>query len=149
MAFLFLCGAAVHHISLVVENTGNLNLKGMFSLSIKFLPTDLCGVSLQNVAGGDVALLIEASRPVYAYENNKRTDTIEGYQTTLVAVGNKYKRFCVKTATPVAKQEQLDAAKDGVLKVRIKGFQGRFYHSSRDDDYILTATAEAIEVLGN
>lgn len=117
-------------------------------MSVKFSPTDLCEVSILSVAGGDVALLIEESRPIYTYENNKRTDTIEGYQTTLVASGNKYKRFSVKTAAPVAKQEQLDAAKDGALKVKIKGFHGRFYYSSRENDYVLTATAEAIEVIG-
>lgn len=102
-------------------------------------------ITIEQVAGSEVVLLTE-SREIFKYENGQRTDVSDGFRNTVVAPSNKYEQFTVKTPTAVVTPEQLAAAKDGVLKVRIKGFVGRFYRT-RTGEYAFTSTAESMEVV--
>lgn len=115
-------------------------------------PETLKNISIEQVAGSDIVLVTDL-REVYKYENNKRTDTVDGYRYAVVAPDNKYEQFSIKTAKAFITPEQLAAAKGGVIKVRVKGFKGRFYRSrdtrdTRDTrDYLFTSTAEALEII--
>lgn len=102
--------------------------------------------TIDQIAKSDT-VLVTALKELYRYdESGKRTDQLEGYRYTVVAPDNKYAEFDVKTPTATVTQEQLDAAKGGVIKAKVKGFSGRFYRT-RTGDYAFTATAEALEPL--
>ena len=105
--------------------------------------------TIDQIAKSDI-VLITAVRELFRYDaSGKRTDELEGYRYNVVAPENKYVEFDFKAPTAAITQEQLDAAKGGGVKAKVKGFKGRFYFNSRIKDYAFTATAEAIEVLGN
>lgn len=109
-------------------------------------PQDIT-VTIEQVAKSDTVLLIEI-REAFKYENGKRTDVSDGFRCVVVAPANKYATFNIKTPRAVVTPEQLAAAKDGVIKVKVKGFQGRFYRSRENDkEYLFTATAESLEVV--
>ena len=110
-----------------------------------FSPTDL-NITIEQVAGSDNVLITDV-REVFKYENGKRTDTLEGYRYNAVAPDNKFQQLNIKTAKPYVTPEQLAAAKGGVIKVRVKGFQGRFYRPRASRDYLFTSTAEALEII--
>lgn len=103
-------------------------------------------LSIEQIAGSDIVLVIDV-REAYKYENGKRSDALDGYRHTAVAPDNKFEQFTVKTAKAFITPEQLAAAKGGVVKVRVKGFKGRFYRSRETHDYLLTSTAEALEII--
>lgn len=108
-------------------------------------PNDIT-LTLEQVAGSDIVLITEV-REVFKYENGKRTDTLDGYRHNAVAPDNKFQQFAIKTAKSFITPEQLAAAKGGVIKVRVKGFQGRFYRPRDSQDYLFTSTAEALEII--
>ncbi len=101
--------------------------------------------SIEQIAGSDIVLLTDI-RESYSYEDGKRTNTLEGFKNTVVAPSRKFTEFTIKTPKAVITPEQLAAAKDGMLKVKVKGFAGRFYRT-RDGEYAFTATADALEVV--
>ena len=102
--------------------------------------------TIDQIAKSDT-VLITAVKELYHYDvNGKRTDQLEGYRHSVVAPDNKFVELEIKTSTAAVTQEQLDAAKGGVIKAKGKGFSGRFYRT-RTGDYAFTATAEALEPL--
>lgn len=102
--------------------------------------------SLLQVAGSEQVLLT-GCLPIKDFVDGKPTDKIIGYRYTLVAPQNKYESFTVKVeqASPAISPEELEA-KGGTVKVKIKGFQGRFYRD-RNKEYQFTAKAESVEVI--
>ena len=110
--------------------------------------TDI-NVTIEQAACSDTVLVTDM-REAFKYENGKRTDVSDGFRYNVVAPSNKYVDFTIKTQRPFVTPEQLAAAKDGVVKVRVKGFAGRFYRirsSNGNIDYAFTATAESLEVV--
>lgn len=108
-------------------------------------PTDV-NVTIEQVAGIDTVLVTKV-REVYKYDDaNNRTNILEGFRYTVVAPAKKYVEFTIKTSKAFITAEQLAAAKDGILKVKVKGFVGRFY-PTRDKEYGFTSTAEGLEVV--
>lgn len=108
-------------------------------------PSDITP-TIEQVAGSEFVLLTDI-REVYKYdESNNRTNVLEGYRYTVVAPAKKYAEFSIKTTRAFVTPEQLAAAKDGVIKVRVKGFAGRFYRT-RDREYAFTSTAEGLEIV--
>lgn len=102
--------------------------------------------TIEQIAKSDT-VLVTAVRELFRYDlGGKRTDESDGYRYTVVAPANKFTEFNIKTPTATVTQEQLDAAKDGVVKAKVKGFSGRFYRT-KTGDYAFTATAEALEPL--
>ena len=108
-------------------------------------PSDI-NFTIEQIAKNDV-VLITAVKELWHYdESGKRTDESDGFRYTVVAPANRFTEFNIKTPTATVTQEQLDAAKDGVVKAKVKGFSGRFYRT-KTGDYAFTATAEALEPL--
>lgn len=111
-------------------------------------PSDI-KLTIEQVAGSDTVLVTEV-REVKKYDAaGNRTDTPDGFRYTAVAPAKKYAEFPIKTSKAFVTPEQLAAAKDGVVKVRVKGFVGRFYRvrKDKDVDYAFTSTAESLEVV--
>lgn len=102
--------------------------------------------TIEQIAGSDIVLLTDI-REVFAYEDGKKTTKSDGYRCTVVAPAAKYVEFSVKTPRAVVTVEQLAAAKDGTIRVKVKGFKGRFYRT-RDGDFAFTSTADTMEVVG-
>ena len=102
--------------------------------------------SVELIAGSD-AVLVTDVREVFKYDDaGNRTNTPDGFRNTVVAPAKKYAEFTIKTAKAFVTPEQLAAAKDGTVKVKVKGFVGRFYRT-RGGDYAFTSTAESLEIL--
>lgn len=105
-------------------------------------------VTMEQAANSDVVMLIEI-KEAWKYVNKKRTDELEGYRNLVVAPNNRYEQISIKTPQAVVTPAQLAAAKDGVIKVRVHGFAGRFYRVGDRDkaEYAFTATAERLEII--
>lgn len=103
-------------------------------------------ITIEQVAKSDVVLVTDV-REAFKYENGKRTEASDGFRFTVVAPDNKFQQFSIKAARPFVTPEQLAAAKGGVIKVRVKGFHGRFYRSRETREYLFTSTAEALEII--
>lgn len=101
--------------------------------------------TIDQIAGGDTVLLTDI-REVFAYEGGKRTEKPDGFRCTVVAPLRKYTQLTIKVPRAVVTEEQLAASKDGMIKVKVKGFRGRFYRT-REGDYAFTSTADAMEVV--
>ena len=111
-------------------------------------PTDI-NPTVEQVAGSDIVLVTEI-KETFKYENGKRTDVCDGFRNSVVAPSKKYADFTIKTQKAFVTPEQLAAAKDGVVKVRVRGFVGRFYRVRKEDgsfDYAFTSTADSLEVV--
>lgn len=102
-------------------------------------------LGIEQVAGSD-RLLVKDVRESYLYQDGKRTKEVDGYRYLCVAPDRKYEELSVKTTKAWVTRDQLVAAKGGMIMVKVKGFQGKFYRT-RDGEYAFTATAEALEVV--
>lgn len=102
-------------------------------------------VNEQQVTKGGPMLYI-GGRPVKEFKDGKSTEKIVGYSYTIVCPSNKYEQFQLKVEQPqpLLTPEELEA-KGGTVKVKVKGFEGRFYQNA-EKQIIFTAKATAIEV---
>lgn len=100
---------------------------------------------IDQIAGSDIVLLTDI-REAFAYEDGKRTDKSDGFRCTVVAPDKKFAEFSIKTPKAVVTPEQLASAKGGMIKVRVKNFEGRFYRT-REGDYAFTSIADSMEVV--
>lgn len=108
-------------------------------------PNDI-NVTIEQVAGSDTVIVTEV-REVFKYDDaGNRTNTLDGFRHSVVAPSKKYADFTIKTQKAFITSEQLAAAKDGVVRVKVKGFVGRFYRT-RNNEYAFTSTAESLEVV--
>lgn len=92
-------------------------------------------------------LLMVGFKPVKEYIDGKLTEKVIGYNYTVVCPSNKYEQFNIKIEQiePVIKPEELEV-KGGAVKVKVKGFEGRFYQDAQKN-VLFTAKAAGIEVL--
>lgn len=101
---------------------------------------------LNLIAKGDTVLITGFSK-VKKYIDNKPTDQVESIRYACVAPMNHYEGFNVKIQghTPIITDEELEA-KGGSIKVKLKGFEGKFY-LDKSGKYQFTSTATGIEVI--
>lgn len=87
---------------------------------------------------------------LYAYKDNQKTDTIIGYAADVVFPNMQYTKCKIKvfdTASMHLLQEQLKAAKGNGINCQCHNLRGKFYFSSADNNYKLSAQADRIDLL--
>lgn len=102
--------------------------------------------TLQQIAHGDTLLLTDFF-PVKEFIDGKPTDKIIAYRYVCVCPMNKYEQIAIRVeqAEPILTSEELSSK--GSLKVKPKGFEGRFYRD-RSGEFQFTAKATTLEVVG-
>ena len=81
--------------------------------------------------------------PSYIYENNKKTDKIDGYKYTVVLLDADYEKITVKIegARLVEDQEKYD------IPIKFTGLEVRFYQDFTTKVNHLKAKAKSIEIV--
>ncbi|KEZ91168.1 hypothetical protein [Lacrimispora celerecrescens] len=99
--------------------------------------------------GADKALLIGFSTIMeYDKETRKKTDKQIGISYEIVLDNNSYNKISVKVLGNLKPVISIEALQDAnAVRCTFKGFKARFYRDYRNNDYLLTASAEAIVLI--
>lgn len=102
--------------------------------------------TLPQIANGDTLLLTDIL-PVKEFIDGKSSDKIIGFRYTCVCPLNKYEQITIRVeeTKPVITNEELSAK--GAVKIKPRGFEGRFYKDGNSGEYRFTGKATAIEVV--
>jgi hypothetical protein len=107
---------------------------------------DKLNLSLSLLNGGSDSVLLIGYSSIMEYdkETRKRTDRQVGILYEVVLDRNGYEKLSVKVGNlkPVISMEALQDA--NAVRCTFKGFKARFYRDYKTNDYLLTASAEAI-----
>ncbi|WP_085833818.1 hypothetical protein [Clostridium merdae] len=102
--------------------------------------------TLQQIANSDTLLLTDFF-PVKEFVDGKSTDKIVAYRYVCVCPMNKYEQIAIRIEQTEAILTPEELSSKGSIKVKPKGFEGRFYRD-RSGEYQFTAKATTLEVLG-
>lgn len=91
---------------------------------------------------GDELILVDKPRPVFSYENGKRTDTVEamGYPTVSSKTWDKY---LIKVKETVPSVEFTDTP----IKVAFTNLEGKVWYDFKSNEIKLSITADSISVV--
>lgn len=105
----------------------------------------LDGAAICGNSKGSVLLLSVADG--YEYVDGKATSNINHQKYTVVLLDNDFEKIIIKVAgnQPVITNEQIQA-QGGHVKAVFTGLTGKFYRSN-SGEYLLSAKADAVEVL--
>ncbi len=84
-------------------------------------------------------MLLTDVKPVYEYQDQKRTDKLIGYAYTVALAAHKYADLTVK----ISGEKQIELAGDS-MPVHFDGLKVHAYKSYRDGEVYFSATADKI-----
>ncbi len=99
-------------------------------------------IGLNALSAGGPLVAVEV-KEVYAYENGKKTGTIEAYKVDIIAIQNNYERFTVRIANkPLITEEQL-----GKACVTFENFAAKIYRDFKNNSYALSCKADSVTIV--
>lgn len=109
--------------------------------------TKLSQLTITNFSNGGPAVLDEV-RPSYAYQNNERTDKVNGLKVTVVFPANRYEKLTVTVADPIDRLSAvLDNAPAGTgVPVSFVNFAAKVYRD-RSGDKSVSAKADSVQIV--
>lgn len=107
----------------------------------------LTQLTMANFSNGGQAVL-DAVRPSYEFQNNQRTDKVNGLKVTVVFPGNRYEKLTVTVADPIDRLSAvLDKTPAGTpVLVSFVNFTAKVYRD-RSGDKAISAKADSVQIV--
>lgn len=118
-------------------------------MAYNFDITKLSNLSLENFSNGGPVVL-EGVRVSYEYQNNLRTDKVNGLKVTVVLPANRYEKLTVTVADPVDRLSAvLDKTPAGTpVMVAFVNFTAKVYRD-RNGDKAISAKADSVRIVAD
>lgn len=103
-------------------------------------------IPIQIAAKSEIVYIVDV-KPIKKFVDGKPLDELLGFSYVVSCPANKFETFSIKVEQqqPVITPEELEA-KGGVVKAKIKGFQGKFYQN-KNKDICFAAKATDVELI--
>lgn len=101
--------------------------------------------SIHNCQDAEKSLVATNVKPVYEYENKRKTEKIVGYSITLVDFLNEFEKYQVRID---GQEKPLIIPEGNYIPVYLRNLTGKLYTDFASGEVKVSLRADAVELLG-